>query len=123
VRELHPRDAALLVNETYDPRQWLDVIVTPDPKVLRTDAAFREDSRRLGKHQSSAAYRAAAQVHEVPVVRTSVSAVVLAHRRNERSIRKLKIANHERIKHVSHTFFPSLRQIKQMWMSASALSL
>jgi hypothetical protein len=54
MRQLHACDAALLVNEAHDPGQWLDVIVTPDPKVLRADAAFRENGRRLGKHQPSA---------------------------------------------------------------------
>jgi hypothetical protein len=72
--QLHACDAALLVNEAHDPGQWLDVIVTPDPEVLRTDAALRENSRRLGNHQPSTAYRAAAQVHEMPVVRMSVGA-------------------------------------------------
>jgi hypothetical protein len=105
MRQLHACNAALLMNKTHDPGERLDVIVSPDPKVLRTDAAFREHSRRLGKHQTSAAYRAAAQVHEMPVIGISVGARVLAHRRNEDSIQELKIANDERIKQVSHSFF------------------
>jgi hypothetical protein len=106
MRQLHACDATLVMNEARNPGQWLDVIVSPDPKVLRADAAFRENSRRLGKHQSGAANRAAAQVHEMPVISISVGARVLTHRRNEHSIRKLNLANHERIKQVSHTFFP-----------------
>ena len=55
MRQLHACNAPLLMNETHDPGQRFDVIVSPDPKVLRTDTAFGEHSRRLGKHKSSAA--------------------------------------------------------------------
>src|ERR1035438_9732045 len=36
MRQLHSGDAALLMDEADDPRQWLDVIVHPDTKILRT---------------------------------------------------------------------------------------
>src|SRR6267143_3780570 len=50
MRQLHAGDTALLMNETNDPSQRLNVFVTPDTKVLRTDAALGKNGRRLGKH-------------------------------------------------------------------------
>ena len=40
VRELHAGDAALLVHESHDAREHLDVIVFPDAEIFGTDAAF-----------------------------------------------------------------------------------
>jgi hypothetical protein len=49
-------------------------------------------------------------MHEMPVVRVSVSAGILAHRRNKYAIRKRNIPNLERIKQVSHWGAHSLSQ-------------
>ena len=102
MRQLHSRNAALLVNEANDALQQLDVIVAPDAEVLRTDPAFRQDRGRFCHHQSSAAYGATAEMHKVPVVSQSVSARVLTHRRDKDSISEFQIADRERIEQVSH---------------------
>jgi hypothetical protein len=102
MRQLHAGDTALLMNETDDPSQRLNVSVTPDTKVLRTDAALGKNGRCLSQHQSSAAHCPAAQMDEMPIIGVAIAAGVLAHRRNEHAIRKLEISNRERIKKVSH---------------------
>jgi hypothetical protein len=80
----------------------LNVFVTPDPKVLRTDPALGKDSRCLSKHQSSAAHGPATQMDEMPVIGVPIAAGVLAHGRDEYPIGELEISNRERIKQVSH---------------------
>src|ERR1700688_1087375 len=50
MRQLHAGNAALLMNETDDPSQRLNVSVAPDTKVLRTDAALGKNGRCLSKH-------------------------------------------------------------------------
>ena len=80
VRQLHSGDAALVVNETNDTPQRLDMSIAPDAKVLRTDAALGQDRGRFGHHQSRAADRATAEMDEMPVVRQTVAARVLTHR-------------------------------------------
>ena len=102
VRQLHPGDAALLVNEMNDARQRLDVIVTPDAEVLWTDTALRQDRRRFGDHQSRAADRTAAEMDKVPVVSAAIGARVLTHRRDKDAIGEFQIADRERIEQVSH---------------------
>ena len=53
-------------------------------------------------HQSRATDRAAAEMHEMPVVSQSVSARVLAHGRDKDAVGKFDIANRERIEQVRH---------------------
>src|SRR4051812_47657811 len=72
MRQLHSCDAALVVNETNDTPQRLDMSVAPDTKILRADAALRQDRSRFGHHQSRAADRATAEMDEMPVVRQTV---------------------------------------------------
>src|SRR6185369_2928902 len=103
VRQLHSGDAALVVNETNDTPQRLDMSVAPDAKILRTDAALRQDRGRFGHHQSRAADRATAEMDEMPVVSQTVAARVLTHRRDKDAVGELQIANRERIEQVSHT--------------------
>src|SRR5262249_47768177 len=102
VRQLHSRDAALLVNEMNDAPQRLDVSVTPDSEVLRTDAAFRQDRGRFCHDQSRATDGAAAEMHEMPVVGQAIGARVLTHGRDKDAVGKFDIANRERIEQVSH---------------------
>src|ERR1700682_6220410 len=80
MRQLHPSHAALLMNKPHDSSQRFNVIVHPDAQVLRTDPALGKNGSCFGKHQSCTAYCPAAQMHEMPVARVSVSAGVLAHR-------------------------------------------
>ena len=102
VRQLHAGDAALLMNEPDDSSERLNVIVIPDAKILRTDAALGKNGRGLGKHQSSSTHCTAAQVDEMPVVRVPVRTGVLAHRRDKHTVRKREATNGERVKQVSH---------------------
>src|SRR6266404_8803761 len=60
MRQLHAGDTALLMNETDDPSQRFNVSVTPDTKVLWTDAALGKNGRCLGKHESRATHCPAA---------------------------------------------------------------
>ena len=82
MRELHTGNAAVLLDEMKDARERLDVVVAVDAEIGGTDAAALRDRRRFRQDQSRAANRPAAQVHEMPVVRKSVEARVLAHRRH-----------------------------------------
>ena len=91
--QLHAGYTALLVNEADDPGQRRNVIVTPDTQVLRTDAAFGNNGSCFGEHQSGPAHGAAAQMYEMPVVGVPVGTGVLAHRRDEQTVRKSKISN------------------------------
>ena len=79
MRQLHSGDAALLMNEADNSLQWFDMIVAPDAEILRTDAGLGQNGGRFGKNQASSTNCAAAQVHEMPVVRKSVVARILAH--------------------------------------------
>src|SRR5258708_3575757 len=119
MRQLHPGHAALLMNKPRDSSQRLDVFVHPDAQVLRTNPALRKNCSCFGKHQSSATDRPAAQMHEMPVVRVSVRAGVLAHRRNKYAVRKRNIPNRERIKQVSHrvyTAFLNSEEAPNLWL-------
>jgi hypothetical protein len=74
------------------------VFVGPDAEVLGTDASLGENGRCLGQDQSGTTYRTAAEMNEMPVVRVSIVALILAHRRDEHPIGKRQISNRERIK-------------------------
>src|SRR5262249_50691433 len=65
VRQLHAGNAALLMNETDDSGQRFKVFVTPDTKILRTDAALGKNSRCLRQHQPSPAYRPATKMDKM----------------------------------------------------------
>jgi hypothetical protein len=91
----------LLVNETNDAPERLDVIVTPNAEVLRTDAAFRQDHRRFCHEQSPATDCAAAEMHAVSVVRQPIGARILTEGDKD-AVGKFDIANRERIEQVNH---------------------
>src|SRR6267378_3190915 len=105
MRQLHPSHAALLMNKPDDSSQRINVIIHPDAQVLRTDPALGKNGSCFGKYQPCTAYCPAAQMHEMPVARVSVSIRVLAHRRNKYTVRKRNIPNRERIKQVSHRVY------------------
>src|SRR5258708_26889505 len=102
MRQLHSSHTALFMNKAHNSRQRLNVIVHPDAQVLRTDPSLGKNCSCFRQYQSSAAYRPAAEMHEMPVVRVSVSTGVLAHRRNKYAVHKRNIPNRERVKQVSH---------------------
>ena len=74
------------------------MIVTPNPEILRTDAAFGKDRCCFRQHEPRAADSAAAQMDKMPIVRKAIHARVLAHRRDEHPIGKFYFSNRERIK-------------------------
>jgi hypothetical protein len=102
VGQLHSGYASLFMNKTNDSAQHLDVLVAPDAEILRSDATLGKNSGCLSQHQSGASYGAAAEMNEMPVVRESVVARILTHRRDEHAIRKRQISNRERIKQARH---------------------
>ena len=111
VRQLDAGDAAVFVDEPDDPRQRLDVVVGPDAEVLRADAALGGHRRGFRHHQAGAAHRAAAEMHEMPVVGEPVDARVLAHRRHEDAIGEGHGADRQRIEQVWHGCGSSSRPI------------
>ena len=103
--QLHSGHASLLMNKPNGSRQRFYMIIHPDAQVLWADPALGKNGSCFGKHQSCTAYGPAAQMHEVPIARVSVSAGVLAHRRNKYAVCKRNIPNRERIKQVTHRVY------------------
>ena len=93
------------MNETDDSTQHFDVLVVPDAEILGTDASFGKNGGCLSQDQSGATHRATPEMNEMPVVRESVAARILTHRRDEHPIRKRQISNRERIKQAGHGQF------------------
>ena len=90
------------MNETDDSTQHFDVLVVPDAEILGTDASLGKNGGCLGQNEAGATNRAAPEMNEMPVVRESVAARILTHRRDEHPIRKRQISNRERIKQAGH---------------------
>jgi hypothetical protein len=90
------------MNEAHNPAECFDVIVTPNPEILRTNAAFGKDRCCFRQHEPGAANSAAAQMDKVPIGRKAIHARVLAHRRDEHPIGKFYFSNREQIKQASH---------------------
>src|SRR5216684_6681766 len=110
------------MNKPDDSRQRLNMIVHPDTQVLRTDPALGKNCGCFGKHQSSTAYCPTAKMHKMPVVRISVSAGILAHRRNKYAVCKRNIPNRERIKQMSHTVYTAFlnsEEAPNLWLAVS----
>ena len=89
VRQLHAGARALRMDELRDAAEIGNVLVFPDAKIGRRDAAFRQYGRSLKHDQAGSALRAAAQVNKVPVVGKAVVARVLAHGRNADAVAEL----------------------------------
>src|SRR2546423_8282330 len=100
--QLHSGDAPLLMNETDNSIQHLDVPIVPNPEVLRTDPPLRQNGRCLSQDQPGATHRPAAEMNEMPVARVAILARILTHRGDEDPIRKLHVSNRERIKKAGH---------------------
>src|SRR5438552_11156084 len=94
--------ASLFMNKTDDSAQHLDVLVAPDAEILGTDATFGKNGGCLSQDQAGATNRAAPEMNEMPVVRESVAARILTHRRDKHPISKRQISNRERIKQAGH---------------------
>src|SRR5258706_9310908 len=106
------------MNKSCDSGQRLNVLVHPNAQVVRTNSALGKNCSGFGKHKSSAAYCAAAEMHEMPVICVPVGAGILAHRRNKYAVCKRNIPNRERIKQVSHrgyTAFLNSEEAPNLW--------
>jgi hypothetical protein len=55
MRQLHPRNTALGVNEASYSSQRLNVIVLPNPKILRANAALGQNGGCFGENQPCSA--------------------------------------------------------------------
>src|SRR5947208_357261 len=77
---LHPVHPALVVTEPYDTGPVFNVVIAPDPQVLRADTRLGQHSTGLGEHQAGAAYCSTREVNEVPGVGEAIGAGALAHR-------------------------------------------
>jgi hypothetical protein len=97
-----PGDRALLPDESRDARQHFDVRILPDAEIGGRDAAARLDGRGFRNHQSRAAYRAAAQMHQVPIVGEAVVARILAHRRDGDAVAESDAANGQGREKIGH---------------------
>ena len=93
MRQLHSGDATLLMNEANNSRQWFNVVVAPDAEILRTDSRLGQNRRCFGKYQPSSTDGAAAQMDEMPVVRKSLVARILAHGRDKHAVGKVNVSN------------------------------
>jgi len=76
-----------------DAREEGDVIVFPNAEILRADAAFGGDGARFGENQGGAAYGAAAEMDEMPVVREAIGAGILAHGGDDNAVAEEDVAN------------------------------
>jgi hypothetical protein len=52
----------------------LDLIIVPEPQVMRADAPLRRHGNGFGQHQSRPAGRPAAEMDQVPVIGSTVNA-------------------------------------------------
>jgi len=86
VGQLHAGYAALRRNEFIDAPKHGQVLVFPDAEVFGADAAFGRYRRGFLDDEGRAAHRAAAQVHEVPVVGKAFHGAVLAHGRHHDAV-------------------------------------
>src|SRR5579872_5796578 len=102
MRKLNSREASLLVNETYNSCQGFRVSVAPNPQILRADACLGRHRSCFAKHNRRSAHRAASKVNEVPVIRQSVRARILAHRRNRNAVPQRHPSNCQRLKQMRH---------------------
>ncbi|MNH06713.1 hypothetical protein D3C79_660900 [compost metagenome] len=70
---------ALGGDETGDALQRRDLRVVPQAQVLRGNAPIGSHGSGFGENQAGATHRAAAQVHQVPVIGQAVDTGILAH--------------------------------------------
>jgi hypothetical protein len=77
------------MDELRDATEVGNMLVFPDAKIGRRDAAFRQNRRGLKRDQPGSSLRAAAQVHEVPVIGEAVLTGVLAHGRNADAVAEI----------------------------------
>ena len=69
------------------------VLVRPEAEIVRADAAFRHDSRRLDNQEACARQRKVAQVNRMPIRRAAILGRILAHGRNHDAVAHVERAD------------------------------
>jgi hypothetical protein len=72
MRELRAPCGTLASAEACDPRELGDVLVLPNPQILRRDPSLGGNRDRLGEHERGTADGSASEVHDVPIVGETV---------------------------------------------------
>jgi hypothetical protein len=91
--KLHGWHCSVLFDEAKNSGEHRNVIIRPNPQILRTDPRFRQHGRGFGKNNPRSTHSPAAQMNEVPLVRVSVHARVLAHGRYSNAISQMNFSN------------------------------
>ena len=91
--------AGVPVDEVHDALPGVDVLGLVHPGAAGADPPLAAHVGHLGDDQRGAAGGAAAEVHEVPVVRGTVLRRVLAHRRHDDAVRQRELPEPERREH------------------------
>ena len=89
----------VLVHEVDDAAPRVALRFVPEARAAGRDAPVRRDARHFTDHETGAAGRARAVVHEMPIVRHAVDRRVLRHRRHHDAIDELQVAQLERQEH------------------------
>ena len=80
--KLNARNRALSLDESRYSRKRLDMLIGPEPHILRRDAPLGHNRRRLHDDKPRAPRRPAAEMHKMPVVGEAVLGRILAHGRD-----------------------------------------
>ncbi len=114
VGELGAGVGSMLMEERGDALEFGDVLVLPDAEVAGSDAGFGADGVGFGEDDGGAAYGAAAEMDEVPVVGEAAGGGVLAHGRDGDTVRKGEAAElegaEELVRRVGHTELDARRR-------------
>ncbi len=100
--QLDCRNRTLRGDKVRDRFKRLGLGHVPETAVARADPPFRGHRGRFDDHHRGAADRPAAEVDHVPVVRQTVLAGVLAHRRNENPVAQRQRTQLQRRKQLAH---------------------
>jgi hypothetical protein len=96
VRNLNARHGALAFDEARDAGERLDMGIAPDAHIAGRDAAIARDGGGLHHDEAHAARRAAAEMHEVPVIGEAFMRGILAHGRHDDAVLERHLAERER---------------------------
>jgi hypothetical protein len=98
--ELGASVGAVLVEKGSDALEFRDVLVFPDAKISRCDAAFGADGVGFRDDEASTANSAAAEVNQMPVVGKAIDAGVFAHGGDGDTVWQSEAAELERLEEV-----------------------
>src|ERR1700756_2967646 len=104
MRELHSGYGAMLSNKLRDWPPGIDVRVLINSGVGWRNPASLFNRGSFGENQSSAAYGAAAEMHQVPVLRMPIHGGIFAHRRNYNAVLQLHFPQTDRTEKIHSRF-------------------